>query len=1396
MRTGNGRWHEVSASDFAHEKQGLDDVRALLPDRAPFHAWSNFEFRDGQGKWHEVDLLVLGERRLHLVELKHYQGRIGGTAYRWERGSRSEDSPLLLARRKAQRLASVLRDAAKELDPPARGSMPFVQECVFLHADNARCLLPPGDRTDLFGLDGHERETGLPGIQVRLLERPDDRSRQVAGEADVLRAVERAGFAVRREREVGSWRLVGQPTAEGDGWQDWPAEHRLTHDPARVRFHVSSPGASDAERRGRRRLAEREYALTHRLQHAGVLSPCDIVEDDLGIGLVFPVDKKARRLDLWLADAQGGSSLRTQVGLVRQLAEALDYAHGNNVVHRQLNPRAVQVTEQRDGSLTARVGDWQVAGQAGDADSRLPSTSGSATRILGALSGRSTDPEDRVLDAYVAPEGQWLPDADRVRLDVFALGAVAYHVVAGRPPASSSLELRQRVGRDDGLDLLADLPEVPASLRRLVREATRPRVGERLRDVSAFVALLSDAERELASDEAGEPDPLDAKPGVLLAERFEVMRRLGSGSTAVGLLVADRLADGEHRVLKVAVDDAAAARLDDEADVLRALGKARHPRVVRLVEDRPARIGPRTALVLESAGEETLADVLGDRPRLSLDLLERWGTDLLDALVALDEAGIDHRDVKPANLGVREQRSDRAKHLVLFDFSLARAGATSIGAGTPPYLDPFLGTGTRVQWDSAAERYAAAVTLFEMATGHTPAYGDPLSNPAVVPDEATVEPGDFDPSVADRLVPFFRRALARDARSRFDTAADMRAAWRAAVTGAVTTLPDEALADRATETTPLAESGLSARALSALEPFHLRTAGDLAALDAGRLRRLRGVASSTKLEVQSQAKQWRERFAAQPPGPLEIEVAAGEEGSVLADPALTAMSLVEVAAGSRARSRRRAAAVLLGLEGEVPAFATLAQLAPHLGLGGAPQVSIALAKVRDAWADDDHARAVLDGVADAAVAALDGLDGAAWTDTLVATLVESLVDPEHGVDERYGQGVRRVVAGLVRAALDRADDRERGGGEAAAVTSRRRRADARVMLALSHSLAEAGVRLGDAADRMLDEAGELGEVVVPAGRAAQRLRGLWPDGSRIDDAPLVRLAARCSATAAASAVGELYPRDMHPLDAVRVAVRVSSGERLGVDEVRHRVRVRLPGLADLPGRPALDALLRDAGTGLEWDGAGYAVPSPPTDTTQVSRTGPGAALALGTPASPELASLWRSLEARSFLALGVPASRLDRAAHDLTERFGARMVDVTGVLLGALRDEADRTGVPWDQVTTADAAEPGSTPARGLAELVRRCVPAVEEAVASAMTGAAEGTRPVLLTEAAPLARYRHLGVVARLADITLQRAQAVWLLLPLEPDRGATLDGVPLPLSYASQLVVLDRDLAPGAAP
>ncbi|SCL19222.1 hypothetical protein [Micromonospora inyonensis] len=125
------------------------------------------------------------------------------------------------------------------------------------------------------------------------------------------------------------------------------------------------------------------------------------------------------------------------------------------------------------------------------------------------------------------------------------------------------------------------------------------------------------------------------------------------------------------------------------------------------------------------------------------------------------------------------------------------------------------------------------MTLYEMATGTLPKWGE-NANPAAVSDEVTLDPAAFDPAVADRMVEFFARALARDAARRFDTVDDMTDAWRAIFQQVPQSAPTLAAAGRPAvglnRSSPLAAAELTARARSALE--RLGTATLLAELRA------------------------------------------------------------------------------------------------------------------------------------------------------------------------------------------------------------------------------------------------------------------------------------------------------------------------------------------------------------------------------------------------------------------------------------------------------------------------------------------------------------------------------------------------------------------------------------
>lgn len=1391
------RWVEVSPSQFPHEIEGLRYLKSKLPTTTPFRAWTNFEFLDSQGRWHEVDALVLARGRLHLIELKYFSGRLYGNDTQWLRdGRRAEESPLLLARRKAQRFSSKLKDELrswareKQVDiADDRKIIPFVQESVFLHHPGMVSEMSGTAASHLFGLDERENESNLPGISELLLEEPRaDRAIGQNQEVILAELMARIGLVQRRERTAGSWIIEDGALDEGEGWQDWRAYHRVVkQDTARIRFQVADPGAGNAERVRARKIAEHEYRVMNRLSHDGLLKPRDMVESDLGVGLVYPFDESMQRLDLWIAEQGNGVSLADQLSIIRQVAEVIDYAHRNAVVHRGLSPKVVWIARSSD-RLRVQVSDWQTAGAAAAVATGLSGDDG-VTRLFGAdqTSVASAAGDDAWLtEAFRAPEGRWSAAAtDRVGLDVFGLGALAYYVVTMARPAASSLALAERLREQGGLDIAPVLPQVSEALRKAVLDATRPVPRERLRTVQDFLNAL-DRSAPGPRDSEPDTDPLDAVPGTLLGDgRFTVLRRLGKGSTAQGLMVKDSRPDGieTERVLKVALNVKAADRLTAEAEVI---GRLRGPRLATLVEG-PFDLNGRTVLLLESAGSQTLDELIRDRGgRLSIDLLERFGVDLLDAVAALDKAGIDHRDIKPSNLGVRED-SRKAKHLVLFDFSLSRAPAAALDAGTPPYLDPFLG-GVRPRFDSAAERYAAAVVLFEMATGHRPYYGDPLANPAAVPDEATVDPKSFDPSVAGSLTEFFRRALARDASLRHDTAAEMLAVWRGAFSHGTTTAPEDAdeLAAKAKLETELEAAGLSARALSALEPFGVRTVGDLTAVDAVRLNRLSGVAESTRKEVKSRAKQWRDRFGT-----------GGRETDIGALPPVEEIAKILTDSVSSARSpgRGQMAALILGAEGHTEAFATQAQLAAALPTpvtsGRANQILEALHK---AWAENTEALGILRSLESIVDERLDALGKVASINELAATILRSSTGARVRDDI-----ARRTALGLLRIVVDRRRAQLRAEEELGAMELRRR--DGRALaIAREPGLLDIAEALGRDADALLI-GGPYGGELIPADRARASVvptaQSVAADNPRLlEGTRLVRLAAEMSRTAAFTGAAELYRRDLDQAKAVALTFQgISTGERLSPKEIQDRVHARFPALADLPRRPSLDTLLDQAGLGLKFDEGSqwYYSPTEGGDTTGLHSYMP--TVVASQTDDIDGGSVARRLEEssarRSFLTLGCPADRIDKLVNVLELEFNARVLDLTGILMDEMKRLANERAVPpWEILVAADAQPGESRAGKGLAAVVKRALPAVELAISEAVMQEDDGgtPRPVLLTEAAPLARYGHAHVLRRLSDLAVARGQAVWLVVPqLAANQGPLLDGVPVQTS-PNQFVRFDH--------
>jgi serine/threonine protein kinase len=325
---------------------------------------------------------------------------------------------------------------------------------------------------------------------------------------------------------------------------------------------------------------------------------------------------------------------------VRDLAETVDYAHGRRLFHRALSPRSVLVLRPGTPEQRFSIVNWQTGAR----------TSGEtlSTTVEG-----TRHPEQLVEEqsaAYLAPEALTQPGADAELLDVFSLGAIAFHVFTGSPPASTLAGLASVLERDGALEVSSRLDGAGTNLTELIRMTTAADASQRLPSVADFLALLDTVEDELtAPDEAtdeGVP-PEKAGKGDVLAG-YAVERRLGRGSTAIAFLVHD--AANQQRVLKVASDPDRNDRLRDEGEVLDKL----RDRTIVASYGEPVDVVGHTGLVLAYASEGTLLQWLRREGRLGLETLERWGEDLLSAVSYLEQVGIPHRDVKPENLGIME----------------------------------------------------------------------------------------------------------------------------------------------------------------------------------------------------------------------------------------------------------------------------------------------------------------------------------------------------------------------------------------------------------------------------------------------------------------------------------------------------------------------------------------------------------------------------------------------------------------------------------------------------------------------------------------------------------------------------------------------------------------------
>jgi serine/threonine protein kinase len=1379
------RWTAITPSQYEWERRGLDFVRTGLPDHDPYRAWANFEFQTADGAIYEVDLLVLTKQGFWLVECKAWGGRIWGDAGTWTRSHdgrlHSEDNPVLLANRKAKALSSLLKGQ------PAMGKLrlPWLDAVVFLSAEDVQCDLTGTARNRVLLRDRPKTDARpeQKGVLAALINRDGPGiDPELRGVIDIKvakalsRAMEQAGIRPsQRSRRVGDY-VLGDLAFDGPGYQDRLAKHAsFDNVHCRVRQYTVAHAASEEDRQRLKRAAAREFQIIQTLDHPHILPVLDYKEHENGPALLFRYsDPDAVRLDHYLATHGERLGPGLRLDLLRQLADAVRYARRKRVIHRSLGPQSVLVSDAASATPRLQVYNWQVG-----------------VRDTTSTSGRVTNVEDLVEVqslVYMSPEA--LADSRKVTeaADVFSLGAIAFHLFANRPPAANPTELARLLREQKGLSISAAVDGAGPRLEEMIQWSTHPDVLTRIGSVEDFLSLLAEVEDELtAPAEAVVTDPLLAKQGDRLPHGFVVKRELGQGATAKALLVTK---DDKESVLKVALTDDGNARLHEEAEALRSI----HSEFVVAIEQE-LQMGGRTVLVLQKAGDQTLAATLAKEGVPSLDLLARYGDDLLSALYTLEKHGVVHRDIKPDNIGVRSLTKQR-NQLILFDFSLARAPLDNIAVGTEGYRDPFLKLRKPARWDLAAERYAAAVTLYEMTLGHgvTLPWCHTQSDSSLTDDELVLDAERFDPSVRDGLVGFFAKALHRDPARRFDNAYDMQTAWRRVFAEAeqrkVTTpagdeVPIGVSLEQATLGTPVAALGMSNRARNALERANVVTVRDLLAFPIGDIHLMRGVGNQTRQEIIRFVGGLRERFPNvdpnRPKGPPADDDTAGPVG-------LEALHHRVVGVRNPKKGGEwDMRAGLLGVTAPVGQVVGLwpsqSDVAEALGVTRA-RVGQVVTADRSRWAKDAQLTAFRHELCDQ----IHRLGGVVTVPELVDLTV--LLRPAASTPDAAQQ--LRLASAVARAAVETEDG----------MAQRRfqmRRVGGRVVVACSQELAAYAEKLGHVADRLADADPlaspirvfqELYEVPQPT-----QPHGCHPFGNE----RLLSLAAAMGTRAAVSSRQEVYPRGMPAERALRLGLGALSGlgvgesERgFGVEQIRDRVRSRYPAAEPLPDRPALDDLLHKVGLDVRWDADAklYQRRGEITHTSSGSSNPPRLTTSIEPrpkllDVAPDVADA-RAFEDRlrhahrdgGFLVLTVRPSRMRAAEAELVRRFGLERVSFDELLFDALRDEARELDIAWSVIEQADGADRAGQDWKNLLHLAARVGPKIAARLAAR-------EEHLLLVHPGLIARYDLMPVLETLRDKVGHdaRCPGLWVLVATDGQNDLpVLDNCEIPLITPGQ--------------
>jgi len=267
---------------------------------------------------------------------------------------------------------------------------------------------------------------------------------------------------------------------------------------------------------------EREARAAAQLKHANIVQVYDVGEDG---GIFYLIMELVQGKTIYgLLKAKEHISWRVVHEIAMRVAEALECAHGFQIVHRDIKPDNIMIS--RDHKV--KIMDMGLAKMLDAQNEDYTRTS----EVLGT-------------PYYMSPEQCRNDPALDCRSDLFSLGATLFHMLTGHPPfeGTSPVDVLMKVVNRPTPDYASLNVDVPREFYAIIEKLMEKDADKRFQTPTDLLAAMKEVERKINAARVAIPSPVMSPPPPVARSRKEkpksklILAALIGGGVLIGIIV-------------------------------------------------------------------------------------------------------------------------------------------------------------------------------------------------------------------------------------------------------------------------------------------------------------------------------------------------------------------------------------------------------------------------------------------------------------------------------------------------------------------------------------------------------------------------------------------------------------------------------------------------------------------------------------------------------------------------------------------------------------------------------------------------------------------------------------------------------------------------------------------